>query len=991
MARPLSAPRGSTLAPEQSSPPVKRPRGEGSGARGPRETSGATTRLILEYVRDRAGGDGVEEVLHRSGLSYPASVLADEDQWFSFPEKIALFEAAGAVLDDPAIGRHVGESALHQPAGARQKLLFRALGGPRRLLLMMPWVARKLSTALEMWARKDGPNAVVVGYRVSPHLQPSRVDCDYNIGLLSQAGPLFGYPPLAVDSITCQVDGDPECLYRVSVRARSWLPARLWRSRRAFLRDQLASVTEQFEALQRTSADLVSDESINALLDRIAMRASGAVQGRRWLLVVRTSDHSEPRVLHEGLDGVEVDELVRGLLTMPAELADSTHMVIDIKSSRRLYGRLVVVCDDTSYIPEERRLLEVYARHAAAALDAATALDEARRQSLTSNRLLGLADRLATARSPVDVAQTLAEAASEVADADSAAVLLWDPELGVLETRGTHALTPELQPLIESLKVSLADSEGLGRMIEDHQPRIITPSTVRTDFGRWILQEAAAHRIAIFPLVAHDVFYGVVAARWVDEERSIDNDDLVARMSGLAHQGATSLESTVLLDRVRHQALHDPLTGLANRDLFVDRLEQEIRRARREGTRLAVLYVDLDRFKKINDRLGHHVGNEVLCETARRLRSALREQDTVARMGGDEFTVLLPGIADAEQAELVANNLLTACSRPQRSGSRSFTVTPSIGIAVHPEHGATAGGLLRHADVAMYQVKDRGRNGCQMYDGHSAGDRYGALSLENDLRLAVEAEELLVAYQPVIDLVTGRVDAVEALARWQHPQLGLLHPERFIALSEDIGMIGRVDRVVMRSACRQAASWQASGLALRAVAVNVSAQAFKQPHFVEEVEEILGETGLRPECLEIEITESLAVGETQVETDAIDALEALGVGIAIDDFGTRYAILGRLRNLPIDTIKIDRSFVGEINGPDVEAPIVSAILAMGESLGLRVVAEGVETEDQLDVLRRHGCSLAQGFLFSRPRSPDAVVDLLRRGVPGIAVGSGLAG
>lgn len=947
-------------------------------AAGPaRETSGATTRLIVEYVRSRAGPAGVRDLLERAGLPYGEAELTDEDRWFSFADKVALFEAAGAVLGDPCIGRRVGEAALDQQVGVRQKLLFRAVGSPRRLLLAAPRVAPRLSTALAMWARPDGPGAVLVGYRVTGGNTAHRADCDYNIGLLSQAGPLFGLPPLHVEHRACQVDGAPECVYRVSWRPRSFRPAGWLRRWRTAHRGRVRVMTEQLDALRRTTADLVSDAGIDTVLDRIAVRATGAVQAHRWILVVRSGPAGEVRVRHQGLSEAEVAALAEALSAEHLDHDDPTMLVVDIASATRHHGRLAVVYDEAPFMPTERDLLRVYAHYAAAALDAATALDEARRQGRTATRLLHLAHRLAGARSSLEVAETLARAASDVVDADSAAVLLWDHDDETLRIRGAHGVTPDLEPLIDSLQVRPSDAGVVAQFLEDRRPRVFSRGSVQTDFGRWLLDETRAEMLAVFPLQAHDVFYGVVATRWATGSSVVDGEDLHARLSGLADQGATALENAVLLERVHHQALHDPLTGLANRELFGDRVDQAVRRARREGGALAVLYVDLDRFKKVNDELGHEVGNRVLCEVAARLRACLRDEDTVARMGGDEFTVLLPG-ADATAAEVVARAVFAACGRPHRVDGEEFVVTASVGVAAFPDHGLTAEALVANADHAMYRVKARGRNGYQVSDGRPTRSADGSLSVERDLRAAVEQGALEVAYQPIVDLRTGQVRGVEALARWPHPRLGELGPDRFVHLAEDIGLIGWVDRLILDRACAQAAAWLADGLDLVTVSVNLSAQTLEQPRFVEEVARVLARHRLAPERLGIEITESVAVGDAAAERSAVAALEALGVSVAIDDFGTRYAILGRLRHLPVDTLKIDRSFVAEITGRTTEVPIVSAIVAMGRSLGLRVVAEGVETPVQVDVLRRLGCDLAQGFLFSRPRPAEAVAPLLRR-------------
>ncbi len=601
------------------------PQATSGGDGGRRETAGSTTRLILEYVRRRLGDEGVEHTVIRSGVRHSIAELEDEDRWFTYDEKIALFEAAAVELDDPAVARHVGESVFEQRVGARQKLLIRALGTPRRVLLAVPWVAPKLSTALEMTAKREGTNSVLVTARVPPPSEPHRMDCDYNIGLLSQAGPLFGLPPLHVEHLECQVDDAERCRYRVTWRARSWAPWRLWRSRRTFLRDQLATVTGQFEALQRTASDLVSAEDVTTVLDRIAARAAGAVQGRRWLLVVQLHEAEEPHVLSEGMGEREAGGLASELGSEgPVDERGGRRLVVDVEGAERRYGRLAVLYDDVAYIPEERALLETYARYAAAALEAATALDDARRGRRTASLLLELARQLAGARTTAEVAATLAEAAADIVGCDTAATFLWETEREVAVLGGSHGVTPEISRALEALALAPEQSEGMGRLLTTHESRVVTPATVRNDFGSWLLDEFRAGMLAGYPLVAHGTFYGLLAARWSPERVPTDDADLRERLAGLAGQGATALENASLLEQVRHQALHDSLTGLANRELLSDRISQAVARARRHGDHPALLYIDLDRFKKVNDELGHDVGNEVLVQVAERIRSGLR-------------------------------------------------------------------------------------------------------------------------------------------------------------------------------------------------------------------------------------------------------------------------------------------------------------------------------------------------------------------------------
>jgi diguanylate cyclase (GGDEF)-like protein len=445
----------------------------------------------------------------------------------------------------------------------------------------------------------------------------------------------------------------------------------------------------------------------------------------------------------------------------------------------------------------------------------------------------------------------------------------------------------------------------------------------------------------------------------------------------LAAQAGVGLANVRLLDRIRHQALHDALTGLPNQLLFEDRVAQALSQAGRSGTGAALMFIDLDHFKKVNDTLGHDFGNELLRQVAGRLLGVIRSGDTVARMGGDEFTLLLPTLAQGADAGYVAGKVLSSLRAPFVVGEHRLFVTASVGIAVYPVDGLRYETLLRYADIAMYRAKAAGGNIYELYGHRSAEEvAYPRLALEADLHHAVSEGELRVVYQPQIDLTDGRVRGVEALVRWHHPELGEIGPTEFLPLAEEAGLIGIIDTWVMQTACMRAAVWRQYGADGVRVAVNVSGRQLQHPRFADVVLTALAQSGLPADLLEIEVTEGVAVTEVLEIREALDRLRRRGVRVAIDDFGTGYSMLSRLRDFPLDTLKIDRSFISEIQSEGDEAPIVSATIAMARSLGLEVVAEGVEVDAQLEFLRTAGCDIGQGFLLSRPVEADAVIDLL---------------
>ena len=418
-------------------------------------------------------------------------------------------------------------------------------------------------------------------------------------------------------------------------------------------------------------------------------------------------------------------------------------------------------------------------------------------------------------------------------------------------------------------------------------------------------------------------------------------------------------------EKLDHMAHHDPLTALPNRLLFHDRLHHALQRAGREEEQLAILFIDLDRFKNVNDTLGHHIGDELLKQVAGELAGKLREGDTLARLGGDEFIVLLENVDGQYGASLVAEKLVTMFEQPFLVAGHELFVTCSVGISLFPNDAVDLNMLIRNADVAMYQAKERGRNGYRFYAPSMTGEGVERLRLETFLRRAIEKNEIFLNYQPQVEIDTGRLIGVEALVRWNHPELGLVPPVRFIPLAEDTGFINQLGKWVLFEACRQMVRWQGAGLVVPKIAVNLSVKQFERGSIVNMVAEILKETGLEPERLQLEVTESVIMntGDALV---FINDLHSIGVGLAIDDFGTGYSSLAYLKQLPVQTLKIDRSFIKDISTDANDEAIAIAIIQLGKSLNLSVIAEGVETEEQATFLLRHGCNLAQGYFYGRP-------------------------
>jgi diguanylate cyclase (GGDEF)-like protein len=445
-----------------------------------------------------------------------------------------------------------------------------------------------------------------------------------------------------------------------------------------------------------------------------------------------------------------------------------------------------------------------------------------------------------------------------------------------------------------------------------------------------------------------------------------------------AHELAEQAESAKA--QMNHLAHHDVLTNLPNRTLLLDRLGQAIELARRQGQKLAVMFMDLDRFKHINDSLGHAVGDQLLQSVGRRLVACVRHSDTVSRQGGDEFVVLLSSVEHAEDAALAAQKIIDALALPQRIDGHDLQVGVSIGISIYPEDGEDAENLIKSADTAMYHAKENGRNNFQFFEDEMNVRAVNRQSIEASLRGALASREFVLYYQPKVNLRSGTIVGVEALIRWQHPERGLLPPAAFIPIAEDCGLIVSVGRWALREACRQTRAWLDAGLLPVTVAVNTSALEFRAKDFFANISATLDDTGIEPRYLEVELTESVLMSDGEVTHSELQALADLGVKLVIDDFGTGYSSLSYLTRLPIDKLKIDQSFVQHMTSNEDDAAIVSAVISMGKSLKKGIIAEGVETLEQCAFLLARDCDEGQGFYFGRPMPADAFARLLPNGI-----------
>ncbi len=685
---------------------------------GPRETAGTTICLIVRYVRHHAGADGVTRLLHLAGETRPLDELEDQDRWSTYEQKIALFDAACIVLDDADAVLRMGEAALDHQVGPGIRILIRALGSPQMVLANVAKACPKFSTVATMTAeevdRSRAGSVYRVTYRLHDGKTPHRGDCQLNIGLMRTIGPIFGLPPLDIEHTACQVDGAPECRYTVS-----WARRRFG-GQRAQLRarnDQVDALTAQIALLQSTTEDLVSSDDVDAVLGRIVTRAGRAVSAPRYVLALYEHETISTSVHADGIDSDELEAVAATVLAAPLGINDH-QIVIEVASDRHTYGRLAAFYEGHQFFEHEADLLGTYARSAAVALDAATALESARRRGAVTEALLGLARSLAEPSNPARVARIVASAMPEILGVDGAAVLLWNPDTETLRVAGRSGWAKEVSGLVGQFEISVKTSPGLQDYLYAPAPTIMRLDKADPGPVAAMLKPLGVPALAVAPLHAHPGGLFGLAIASVAAADDFRSAAIVERLAAIADQAATAIQNATLIEQMRHQAVHDALTGLANRALADEELEKAVARSMRDQSPLSLLFIDLDDFKAVNDQFGHGAGDQVLRTIARRLVDTARSGDSVARRGGDEFTMMLPG-ASRSEAFSIAERLRTMISQPILLGEELVRVHASVGVATAPFEGASGDAIVRAADSAMYRAKENTRVMCSV--SHHAG------------------------------------------------------------------------------------------------------------------------------------------------------------------------------------------------------------------------------------------------------------------------------
>lgn len=592
------------------------------------------------------------------------------------------------------------------------------------------------------------------------------------------------------------------------------------------------------------------------------------------------------------------------------------------------------------------------------------------------------------AKTPDELYQKVCNAVVDHGKMSVTAVFLPDPETSTLRVAAASGMAAlEFRDTTISLNESLDDKKyPVGEAFRLCKTCVTKDYFPNERFDQGTGPKKKAGSAVAAPLLKGGKAIGVVL--FCSNSKYTFDDEIVKMLDHMAENvvfALTNMETEIQRknaeEQIQHLATHDALTGLPNRMMFSQMLNHTIQSARRYKRQFAVLFIDLDRFKTINDTLGHAAGDQLLQEIAKRFRQALREVDIVARLGGDEFVALIEEMNEPSRIAKVAYNILSVAMKPVELMGQEYRVTASVGICMFPQDGQDEQSIMKNADSAMYCAKDAGKNNFQFYSKDVKSQSISRLKLETNLRHALERNELSLHYQAKLDLKTGVITGVEALLRWQNEELGSVSPMHLLPVAEDTGLIVPIGRWVLKTACAQNAAWQMQGLPPVCMAVNLSARQLMDDHLLEDIKDALADSGMSSDMLELEITEGMLMQNPDRVSGILSRIKTLGVRLAIDNFGTGYSSLSHIRRFPIDTIKVDRSFIRDMMQHPEDKAITEAIIAMGKTLSLTVVAEGVEKQEQESFLREHACDEMQGYYFSKPTPPDELADLLRNHVP----------
>jgi diguanylate cyclase (GGDEF)-like protein len=919
--------------------------------------SGVYTKMLMGFLAETMPPGDVLQVLARAGEHRSPSELADAASWSSYDQFKRLLEERSR-LDPTSLYEQSGRVAEWLRTWELSQVA-QAFDSPGALLAagsaLNPLVPIRRYDKTEV-----GPNEWTIREWFEDGYAPFPEFCDFAAVQYAVVPVVFNLPPGDVIEEECQCRGDSTCLFRLR-----WQHLDTDSSKVDLYRMRAELAETRLEQIQGMITNLASNERYEEVLQEcVASSLRTAIGAGGALLVLKPRAGSPRKIYSEGLTESEAESVADDLLA--GTVGSHSVVAVDVASARRHHGVLAIDEGGGVFSSLSQSTLESYARLAAAALDTADALDEARHQANTAQVLLDLSTSLADIVSTQAMASKVAEAVPDIIDCDRAAVFL--------DALGTPGRSDD--------RVRLAGSTGY----TDEEVAFISsqwfstaPDNSTTDDGI-VHGESTDSSSAAFVsapiVVAGETIGSIVASVTTKPERLTVTPRLAHRLKGLAAQASTAISNARLVDQIRFQAVHDALTGLPSRALILDRTEQMLARARRSDIQVAALFIDLDGFKDVNDTLGHGVGDRLLQAVAERLSVTLRESDSIGRLGGDEFIVLVDGSTMDAGPELVAERLLRVLQAPfelEGLPGKPLSLTASIGIATGLRPSATE--LLRDADIALYRAKADGKNRFVAFEPEMHTVVQGHHLLEMDLRDALPADQFHLVYQPIFNLAGGRTTGVEALLRWDHPSRGTVQPDTFIPMLEDTGMITDVGRWVLNEACLQGARWHAMGYQLD-VSINVSARQLETEELVEDLRRALQSSGFPTSSLTLEITETAIMKDVAAVVPRLAALKAIGVRIAIDDFGTGYSSLAYLQQFPVDTLKIDRSFISAMAQSPESGALIRTLVQLGKTLGLETLAEGIEECEQYSQLERDHCDSGQGYLYARPLEVDAVETFL---------------
>jgi diguanylate cyclase (GGDEF)-like protein len=921
----------------------------------PHHISGLYTTMLMESLSGRMSAEDVAHILLRAGERRSVADLSQSSSWSSYDQFRRLLEEAKIALGHRFGQRanlveiltvvHTEISGTIQALGSPGEVLANTTG--TNALVPIRWY-EATEVASNEWTLREH---FVDGFAPYPEY------CEFSAGQYALIPLFFGLPRAEVVEEACQCRGDEACVFRIR-----WDEVDPAQSRVEYLEVRTQVLEARLEQLQGMVTDLASNERYEDVLQGIVTSSMTSVGAGAALLALEPREGGASKIYSEGLTEAEARTMAADLLagTVPG---DAT--AVEVVSARRRYG-VLAIGEHGLFNSQSQNTLTTYGRLAAATLDAADAMDEARHQANTAQALLELSTSLSELVSPAEMAAKVARAVPRVIECDCAAVFLDD---GDWEKTG-------------EINFRLAACYGFSDEVTAEisaQPYHGVPSDQVQEMGitRASWPATGAVRTLSAPIVVSGKIIGaVMAGVTADPERLAVTPRVVDRLKGLAAQASIAITNARLVEHIRFQAVHDTLTGLPNRALILDRTEQMLARARRSYIPVAALFIDLDGFKEVNDTLGHAVGDRLLQAVTARLAGIMRESDSVGRLGGDEFVVLVDGSTMDAGPELVAERLLSVLRQPfelEDTVCGPLSLTASIGIAAGTRSSATE--LLRDADIALYAAKAAGKDCFVVFRPEMHTVVQDRLLLEMDLRDALVNGQYFLVYQPIFNLASGSPTGVEALLRWHHPTKGIVLPDDFIPVLELSGLITAVGRWVLAEACRQGARWQRLGYQLD-LSVNISARQLETDEVIRDVTSALGDSGLDAHSLIVELTETAIMRNMPGAVRRLLALKAMGVRVAIDDFGTGYSSLAYLQQFPVDTIKIDRSFISSMADSPEAGVLIRSLVQLGKTLGLETLAEGIEATGQYAQLAREHCDSGQGYLFGRPLETDAVEHFL---------------